>query len=66
MGNENEKQKTAHSNWDDIRIRNVSTGLKSELFNIATNNGETLSGFLKGHLRKIRDQYPDKERRSAD
>lgn len=42
-----------------LTITNVPKKLKNDLENISQNEGATLSGFIKSHLIKIRDSYPD-------
>jgi len=64
MGKSDDNEKPSPKNFGDIFIRNAGKGLKQELTNIAANNGQTLSGFLKPHLREIRDKYPESERRA--
>jgi hypothetical protein len=45
----------------EIRIRNISPKLISDLRAISANQGfDNMSTFLKIQLRKIRDSYPDK------
>jgi hypothetical protein len=45
--------------YSEIKITNVPKTVKSELDNIAKNQGIELGSFLKSQFRKILDSYPD-------
>lgn len=47
---------------DQILIKNVPVPTKETLKNIADNEGQTLAGFLKTHLKKIIESYPQNMR----
>ena len=41
---------------DEIQITNIDPNVKEDLQLIVKNKGGTLSGFLRPHLRRIRDE----------
>lgn len=43
----------------DITIRNELPEVKQRLKNIADNNGQTVSSFMKMKIREILKQYPE-------
>lgn len=48
--------------YSDLRIRSVNQQVRDEIKNIAQNEGQTISSFLKPHLRKIAESYPPQMR----
>jgi hypothetical protein len=47
----------------ELRIQGVSNKTKEEIQNIADNEGIGLSEFMRPHLRKIIDSYPEHKRK---
>lgn len=50
----------------DMTLRNVPTPVKEAIENIARNQGESVTGFMKSHLRKIVQEYPENMRARQD
>lgn len=62
------KEKSAEEKYQpnrkpELRIQGVSNKTKQEIKNIADNEGIGLSEFMRPHLRKIIDSYPEEKRK---